>query len=504
MKKYSTILLILLIAFSTSCEDFLNQYPTSEISDLNLPKDSTSVQMLLNGVYSALQATVTNEWAVTELRSDNARIHAHTNVVIYTYVLELDLGNTSTINTFVEDYWKDTYDAIYRSNFALEFIDNTPEYSTKEGHRSELRTLRAHHYFNLVRNWGPVFLVTKPTSGEEARYQQRESVDKVYDFIENELIDVINSESLPVRHNNSALGRVNIMFAKSLLAKVYMTRFQPHDSGYLKAKPLLEDVIEGIGNPTSYTDLVPYNEIFDINNEMNEEIIFAVRFSSGNLGIGSSLGNDFAPSFSGDNVIFGQGRSFNYPTQDVINAFEPGDARKDVTLQERYYRKETGIWVENDGVQVSRYVNKFLSPVTVRNDGENDFPVMRVGDVLLLYAELLNEEGDIYTSLDYLNLVRERASLSPYSPSVINNQYTLRQAIRQERRVELAFENQRWYDLMRWGIAVETVNKQFAASSFYPRLPGSVNAELFEWSTILPLPLIVMTINPELPQNYGY
>lgn len=488
----------------SSCDDFLTQLPTSEISEEALPRDSTSATMLVNAVYNGLQAPITNEWAVSELRSDNARIHAHTMVVIYTYVLELDIGNNSTINTFSEDYWNDTYKNIYRCNSALDFIHRLDSYQQKEMQISELRTLRAYHYFNLIRNWGPVFLITEPITGSKARYEQRESLDRIYDFLESELKDVIASNSLPVKHHVENLGRVNSLFAKSLLSKIYMTRYEPHTVDYAKAKTLLSEVIEGLGSPSGSSDLVPYDQVFSINNEMNDEIIFAVRFKSGNIGLGSSLGNDFAPTNSGQNVIYGQGRSFNYPTQSIIDAFEEGDLRKDVTLKERYYREETGVWVENDGVQISRYVNKFLSPVTVRYDGENDFPVMRVGDVLLLYSEILNELGEFDESLRYLNMVRERAGLDSYEVSELMNTHNLRQAIRDERRVELAFENHRWYDLLRWGIVEDTMNTHFEQTDFYGRLPGAVNAKFYHWNTLLPLPLSVMIINPELPQNYGY
>ncbi len=139
-------------------------------------------------------------------------------------------------------------------------------------------------------------------------------------------------------------------------------------------------------------------------------------------------------------------------------------------------------------------------------DGENDWPVIRLGDVLLLYAELTAELAGTPTaeSVKYLNMTRERAGIPPYAAADFGSMTEFRTALREERRLELAFENKRWFDLKRWGIAVETVNDYLLdrESAFYGSY-GYVTA-IDEWQTMLPVPLSVIDINPDIAQNVGY
>lgn len=128
-----------------------------------------------------------------------------------------------------------------------------------------------------------------------------------------------------------------------------------------------------------------------------------------------------------------------------------------------------------------------------------------VGDVLLLYAEIVNElEGPTPEAVNCVNMIRERAGLQPLSSEKTANSYLFRTAIRNERRLELAFENQRWFDLLRWGIAVDLIGEHYRQEFIYSNLPNDYQPTIVEWQTLLPIPLNVMNINPELTQNYGY
>ena len=101
-------------------------------------------------------------------------------------------------------------------------------------------------------------------------------------------------------------------------------------------------------------------------------------------------------------------------------------------------------------------------------------------------------------------MIRERAGLEPLEAGKKANSYYFRTAIRNERRLELAFENQRWFDLLRWGIAVQRITEYYNQEYIYTNLPNSYKPTIVEWQTVLPIPLNVMNINPELTQNYGY
>ncbi|MCH5214764.1 MAG: RagB/SusD family nutrient uptake outer membrane protein, partial [Muribaculaceae bacterium] len=143
-------------------------------------------------------------------------------------------------------------------------------------------------------------------------------------------------------------------------------------------------------------------------------------------------------------------------------------------------------------------------PITTQYDGDADWPVIRVADIALLLAEITNElSGPTSEAFAYLNMIRQRAGLEAYTAAEVASKYDFRMAVRNERRLELAFENQRWFDLLRWGVATETVNSYIAGEAFYSAYSYVVNP-LLDWQTMLPVPIDVININPNAAQNVGY
>lgn len=139
---------------------------------------------------------------------------------------------------------------------------------------------------------------------------------------------------------------------------------------------------------------------------MNEEILFTIRYKAGGYGLGSPFANHFAPTSSGSNVVNGDGSGWNHPSYDFMNnAYEPGDARRDITVDT--YGNAT--WVKN-------YSKKFLSPVSNTFDAENDWPVLRYSDVLLMLAEVINETEGPANALPLINQVREVHGQLPTLP----------------------------------------------------------------------------------------
>ena len=167
-----------------------------------------------------------------------------------------------------------------------------------------------------------------------ARDMQRSTVDEVYALIEGDLENIVNNELLPGKMADGDLGRADLNAAKALLAKVYATHYRAGDEKYARAARLCKEVLESesVGNPQSGSDLVAYDKVFDIGNEMNKEIIFAVRYLSGNAGIGSPFGNMFAPVNNGANVIIGTSSGYNTPTDNIIAAYEQRGAGADKRL----------------------------------------------------------------------------------------------------------------------------------------------------------------------------
>lgn len=290
------------------------------------------------------------------------------------------------------------------------------------------------------------------------------------------------------------LGRVTQPAAQSLLAKVYLTIGK-----YEEAKRLLKSVVDVKGDQLT----VSYSDVFDISKEMNDEIIFAVRYKSGSLGIGSPFANTFAPTKSGANVVTGDGDGRNYPTTEVLGIYPEGDLRKEVSVSDHYIdpSKKDPVVISNQ----SAYIKKFVSPVSVRYDAENDWPVIRHADVLLMYAEVLNKIDGPAAGLPYPNEVRRRAGLGAIDISEVPVRSAFREKLEKERRLELAFENQRWFDLVRWGKALETINKQITETeSFYGEYAFTVNP-MAEWQLLLPIPQSVIDNNPSvITQNPHY
>lgn len=503
MKRLNYIALLLATLLFVSCD--LDQYPYSEVAADEYVTDATSVNNLVIGCYNSLHDVMYYEWAVTELRSNNSRMYSTGSTSSTTQLVEqLDQGTMTAAHSWIETYWNACYATIARVNNVISYLDVVEDETQRKQYEGEVLFLRSLEYFNLVRLFGPVFIVTATTSPDEARNMQRSTVDEVYALIEGDLENIVNNALLPATMVEDDLGRADLNAAKALLAKVYATHYSAGSTQYNTAANLCKEVLESnaVGNPQSGSDLVAYADIFDIDNEMSKEIIFAVRYLSGDVGLGSPFGNLFAPINNGANVITGAALSYNKPSDNLISAYgsRGNDARLDVNIAQQYYNSTTSTWVTTN----CPYCQKYTNAVSTEYDGESDWPVIRVGDIALLYAELTNEiSGPSADNLKYLNMICERAGVSTYALSDVSNRYDFREAVRAERRLELAFENQHWFDLLRWGIATETVNNFFASESFYSGYSYTVS-NIEDWQTILPIPVSVLDINPDAAQNAGY
>lgn len=494
MKHLNKIIVFILAFAFISCDEFLDINYDSQVREDDFNKNKEELYVSLMGCYNGLQSSIHREWAMTELRSDNSRINkTNTSASPYNEILGLDLAGIQTNNLFIQEFWDASYNNIKNCNLVIRDVDVVTDETLRNEYLAEAMFIRANHYFSLVRLFGGVPLVLKRLSVNEANTMGRNTVDEIYNQVQTDLETIVNNDMLTAERKESELGRVTALAAKSLLAKVYMTRYAVGSADYLKAKPLLEDVIDVVGT----SELTPYEDIFAADSEMSEEIIFAVRYKTGNIGIGSPFGNEFAPIQSGTSVVNGDGRAFNVPTSDLIAAYGAGDLRKNINLAVNYVNTTTNNVVDDP------YVKKYLTESQVAYDGERDWSVIRLADVILLYAEILNEEGDVTKAAEYTDMIRKRANLAVLDDEAKANKGTMRNAIRAERRLELAFENQRWYDLMRWGIAREIVNAHFkseGAGEFYSVEEPSMDI----YRTILPIPYTVINVNPGMSQNAGY
>ncbi|NDW09657.1 RagB/SusD family nutrient uptake outer membrane protein [Dysgonomonas sp. 520] len=491
MKKI--IYYISLIAFISfyACDETLDIDADSEI--LSPDKKLETIQQLraaVIGCYNGLQKPMETEWMLTELRSDNAVQGTPTSTNAQNIEFnQLDMFSLLPTHAKVYDYWMDSYANIGRTNTVLKSISLATNESERKNLEAQARFIRAHHYFNLVRLYGPLFIITEDISPDEAKLKDRSPVEDVYKQIIEDLTFAA-SDALPEKWDDENLGRVSQLAAKTLLAKVYLTLGQLSE-----AKTLLLDV-KGSGKHR----LLPYNEVFAINREMNDEIIFAVRYKANANGLGSPFANRFAPTSSGNAVVNGDGSGWNFPSYDFMEkAYEANDARKDVTVS----TFGNATWVKN-------YVKKYLSPVSVTYDAENDWPILRYSDVLLMLAEIINEQEGHVNALPLINDVRNVHGNLP-ALTMVTSQAECRLAIEKERRVEFAFENHRFFDLVRTGRALEVLNYQIFDSdkNFYARykdIAPKPTEIVKEWQLLLPIPQREIDSNNKIviTQNYGY
>lgn len=486
MKLLKYLPLAFLFLF-TSCD--LNMQPISEIGEGNFYKNSQEINAAVVACYNGLQAPMEYEWMVSELRSDNSRLYnTATTSTDNTLLFDFDQAKVSATSQRVYDYWKLVYHNIARCNTVLtpKNINIVDDARLKNQFEGEARFIRGYHYFNLVRIFGPVFIVSERISADQARQMDRNTVEEVYQFILDDLKAAV--EKLPASYEPAEKGRITSWAAKTLLAKVYMTLGKIDT----ETRDLLFDIYQNSGHKL----LNSYASIYDINNELNDEIIFTIRYKSGGLGLGSPFGNRFAPQQSGSSVINGDGNGYNYPSSNLVTAYTSADTRKDVTLAVNY--------VNDKGQTIDRrYVKKFLSPVAVKDDGDKDWPVLRFADVVLLYAEVMNELEGVSAALPYLNQTRVRAGIPAVTEVSLPNKHAMRMAIEKERRLEFAYENQRWFDLIRTGRVLEVINTHYMNEDYYAELTGV--GPLKENNILLPIPQKEIDINPAvITQNPGY
>ena len=386
----------------------------------------------------------------------------------------------------IANFWKAAYKVINRTNTILGRIDGI-EINTELANRYKLecKFIRALMYFNLVRVYGDVPLVLKEISISESYDILREPKENVYNQI---IADLKEAQDLPVSYSTAEDGRATQGAAKALLANVYMTLHK-----YAEAETILAEIINSgqyslLENTPGSLNIDGYKNVFSPVNHNSKEGIFEIQFLKGGYGEGSNYANNFAPENSGTNVVaVGGTGGNNIPEMDIYNAYEEGDLRRDFSMSLGYYdNRKNNEWVE------SRYVCKFMDVPYQNNDASNNYPVIRYADVILMYAEALNQNGKTAEACKYLNMTRRRGfgyqttETSPVDLQTTDKaQFAL--MVEQERRVELAFENHRWFDLIRTGRAVEVMR--------------SKGFSLNETNLICPIPQKQIDVNPKLTQN---
>ncbi|GAB3740421.1 RagB/SusD family nutrient uptake outer membrane protein [Spirosoma lituiforme] len=476
-KLKPSLLAATLLIFASSCsESFLNLSPPTTIPVSQYFKTQSDINAALNGAYGGLRGYYSTFYVMAEVPTDNTESNSRAD----SFIGDFDRYSWVVTNGVITDRWSSSYSIISRCNILIEKSEAVQmDAALKARYQAEAKFLRALMYFNLVRYFGDVPIVlTEINTEAEAYTYNREPVSKVYEQIEKDLLEA--ASVLPVSYTGADVGRATKGAAQALLGKAYLTSKQ-----FDKAVAKLKEVI----TPGTYRLLPVYDDVFRPNNGNNAEIVFSVQYTRTGNKEGSNFSLDFAPTGAGSDIVTGGNpSSLNQGTLDLFNAFEAGDSRKNVSIQ-RF-----------TGGDMPYYTRKFLDQPPTANESDNDWPVIRYSDVLLMYAEALNETGNTTDALVALNQVRSRANL----PAKTNlTQDAFRLAVEQERRVELSFEGHRWFDLIRTGRLVPVMTAYIAKY----RTSGGYLVGNYQFSAtkaLYPVPFRERSLNPNLTQNPGY
>jgi hypothetical protein len=392
-------------------------------------------------------------------------------------------------NQFINQY-NTSYQTIQRSNIVIEHIPLIPlSDALKTQYIAEAKFIRALSYFNLVRLYGGVPLVTTETKSLDIDVP-RASVDEAYALIEQDLKDA--ELVLPVSFPAADQGRATRGAAKGLLAKVYLTR-----AGTTAGSPywaLAASKAKEVMDLNSYDLWANYADAFSLANKGGKEFVFEIQSKTDVLGstMGRLYGVRSLP-YAG-----GAGAGTCRVTPSLFNSYESADTRRAVNAPTTYTFGSTIYTLSATTTDVTRAVPfaKYLDQTSTTGVGGKSFPYMRYSEILLIYAEALNEvnTGPNTEAYNAYKKVHDRAGLT--TPLLNTFAYqTFKNAVWQERRLEFATEIQRRFDLVRTGRLISAVQSEIS----FGRVP-----EIQPFHYLLPIPQAVINSSPSVTQNPGY
>lgn len=480
MKTINKLISLAIIAMTgaafTACSDsFFDRYPTDSMQMETYLKDDTELQNILFNGYYHLQDITLNVNYVNSLATDEGYDYKKNNSLDH---INLNKSTWDATLGITSEIWIHCFNMINRCNNVLQKLGNATE-ANRSRYEGEACFLRAYAYFTLVRLFGPVPVTTTPIEDYATLYSYgRNSVGEVYNLIKEDLKTAINN--LPDGYSaDNMQGRATRIAAYTLQADVFMTL-----QDFSSAKGALENILTYANQNSERLGLESdVLQIYASNNPMGKEVIFAAQYHNGATVVANPLMGRCIPAATPSTqpayiypdgtrstITTSQGTSCMLMTWELYNTFKSSsnDQRFQKLVYDRIYTNEY-ISVASEEVGATQEGYTYL-PVTLKyfdfgNEGMttcasgNDNIIYRFADVLLMYAECLNETGSTASAAGYLNRVRTRAGLANTTAAT---QEEMDIAIENERMLELCFEGHRWYDLVRRGRITEVIENHFA------------------------------------------
>jgi len=488
MNKNIFLVILLLTSLGACKKGFLETPSKTSLSTAIFFKTESDFQQAINGAYAPLRGLYGGQngaWAMAEQRSDNTTYKYNpndrgSNQSEYIKDFTDDANNPVSANKYFTDY-----SIIARVNQVLEPIDGIDfNAASKNNIKGQAYFLRAFAYFDLVQYFGKVPLHLKPAKTLDETSLPLSSVENVYAQI---IADAKQAATLLPNKATQEAGRATSGAAKTLLGNVYMVLKR-----WAEAETILKEV-------TGYNLVSDYSEVFNPATKNNIESVFEIQYKEGNEGLSSNFFYTFLiQPISAEEIKAVTGiaevprtiQGFNLPTPDIIAAYEANDKRKDASIG----------YLTAGGVTYP-YIKKYSHPHAVTNNTNDNWPVYRYAEVLLFLAEAVNEQNRPGEALTYLNMVRANPRTG-LTASTASGQTAVRDAILNERRVELAFENKRWPDLVRTGKADEVMKAfgtRFKANPLNYYFPAGITPSPSSYTNIrilFPIPASEVALNP--------
>ncbi len=472
MKAKKFLYIATLTVILSSCTDFLSVNPQSELTQEAFPQSASDALLATNATYTTLRNWHYNTggFPILDIMSDDAHKGSNPNDASST-VGPYDTFTHNTSQDGLNRWWTTIYQGIRHTNIVIEKVPAIAmDTQLKTRYLAEAHFLRGLYYFDLVRGFGGVPIVT--TSEPDLRVP-RSSANDVFDLIITDLMTAIEGLPLKSEYGDNDLGRATRGAAQALLARVYLFR-----GDFTNAEVYAMNVI----NSGEY-GLEP--NFFDANGEKGEHGIESV-FEIGAVSTESYIGNQYANT-QGVRGNPNRGWGFNRPSIDLRNAFGSNDPRRQATIIELGDVID-GIVIAGDSstpdqlrdaqgnlLEIESYNRKvWIAGLTTSTQFGHNRRLIRYADVLLMAAEARNETGKSAQALPFLNQVRQRARAG--NPNLLpdittTNQAQLRDIIMNERRVELALEGHRFWDLVRTGRAADVLGPRGFITGKHERLP---------------------------------